>query len=146
MDTRFHRTPYPPLWGYHRAHAYNHAVRTAGLHCAFNLFLSKRGMFNIDKTESKRPVESKQLFLSLGGVEVGSKEVNLRPEEWGDTLWRLLKLLCISLSIILNACWNFRTVCVYGFVCETMIGLIWLKLICHLVCARSIELLSVGSI
>lgn len=44
-------------------------------------FLSKRGMFNIDKTESKCPVESKQLFLSLGGVEVGSKEVNLRPEE-----------------------------------------------------------------
>ena len=38
-------------------------------------------MFNIDKTESKCPVESKQLFLSLGGVEVGSKEVNLRPEE-----------------------------------------------------------------
>ena len=44
-------------------------------------FLSNRGMFNIDKTESKCPVESKQLFLSLGGVEVGSKEVNLRPEE-----------------------------------------------------------------
>ena len=57
-------------------------MRTAGLHCAFNLFfLSKRGMFNIDKTESKCPVEFKQLLLSLGGEEVGSKEVNLRPEE-----------------------------------------------------------------
>ena len=44
-------------------------------------FLSKRGMFNIDKTESKCPVEFKQLLLSLGGEEVGSKEVNLRPEE-----------------------------------------------------------------